>query len=484
MCGVLTLGDRYDHPLARGSGLLGKTSNCSKYTASQCSSNGVVHTPPATMAAAVTRRALRLPRLLGSQHCLPERSRRKFSSPVVSGGYETPSSVFSWGRGAEFALGHGDPQDRDPPTRVVFPDFEEPLPPDSPANDIVVDRRAQSVVQVAAGNSFSVALTARGDVYEWGSVLGPWDEEDELWQPTFVQGLCDHRIRSIACGVWHALAVTDDGRLFAWGLGSNAQLAPDGSSEPCSNLEPQLVEALDFEGNRVSLAAAGAYHSTALCADGKVWGWGFAGNGALGAEAETPLCFPQPIALPTTGTPVHVACGSLHTAVVTDSGEVVTLGGGALAPRKEDHELNDSPAPAVRGLANAPLQFDTRIVTLPQPVVNVACGNGTTLAITTAGEVYVWGDSCGEAPTKVEIPVPDDPVVLGSLGEGRGAVLTESGRLFSWALPPLQASEDPAAEIIPFEVKRVLPNAVVDSVALGWDFSLVAGRHSSNAPSE
>jgi ubiquitin-protein ligase E3 A len=90
-------------------------------------------------------------------------------------------------------------------------------------------------------------------------------------------------VRAVAAGWNHTLAVTDE-EVYAWGDNSSGQL---GLCSLRSHRAP--AEVADLAGAGVVAVAAGAAHSLFLCRDGRVFGCGDAGGGALagaGARAE------------------------------------------------------------------------------------------------------------------------------------------------------------------------------------------------------
>ena len=89
------------------------------------------------------------------------------------------------------------------------------------------------------------------------------------------------------------------GTLYAWGCGEQGVLGCRlGASRPKAKLLP--TQPLALRRGRASLpvvsAAAGAYHSLALTADGEVWAWGLNNHGQLGCGGFAATTAPQPVA--------------------------------------------------------------------------------------------------------------------------------------------------------------------------------------------
>ena len=70
-----------------------------------------------------------------------------------------------------------------------------------------------------------------------------------------------------ACGYYHTLAVTEEGRLWSWGLGCYGAL---GHADKLDKLVPTCVDAQHFAGGIVTVAAV-AYYSAAVTVHGGLY---------------------------------------------------------------------------------------------------------------------------------------------------------------------------------------------------------------------
>lgn len=105
------------------------------------------------------------------------------------------------------------------------------------------------IVRLAAGRSHSVALDERGAVYCWGSCnygqCGPVGRRrGGTAPPKQVEALSQVQIVQIAAGDSHTLALTGGGRVFGWGGGFEGQLGIGSILQ--LNPKPKLVSDLDF----------------------------------------------------------------------------------------------------------------------------------------------------------------------------------------------------------------------------------------------
>jgi alpha-tubulin suppressor-like RCC1 family protein len=136
------------------------------------------------------------------------------------------------------------------------------------------------VKTIAAGAGYSLALTDMGYVYAWGEnrygQLGLGDRED-CFTPERVPGL--FMVKDIAAGECHSLALTEDGTVYAWGDNRVGQLGL-GDRETQNCLTPRIVGKLG--GEKIKDIAAGNFHSLALTEAGEVYAWGLNEYGQLG----------------------------------------------------------------------------------------------------------------------------------------------------------------------------------------------------------
>ena len=194
-------------------------------------------------------------------------------------------------------------------------------------------------VHAAAGDSHTAAVTASGAVLVFGGNqagqcgLG---HRAAVPTPTIVSALQGTRVASVAAGSRFCMALTEDGRVYAWGNNEYGQLgighvggrdARDGDDV----LLPELVDALLWEDDRVAQVAAGAFHALALTVRGRGFAWGQGLYGRLGINSEedeaTPVLVEHLARLPV----VQVAAGRQHSVALLRDGSVWTWGNGKTA---------------------------------------------------------------------------------------------------------------------------------------------------------
>jgi E3 ubiquitin-protein ligase HERC1 len=262
--------------------------------------------------------------------------------------------VYSWGKNKRGQLGHGDRLTRPSPVLVeglegvcsiaaatdhclavthsgaVFSwgsayqdEAENQLRP-----SIVEGFEGVRVRRVCDSEIIYFAIGEAGELFSWGrgavGILGHGDIKDQA-SPKRVEALRGVPIDSVVCGWQHALALAEDGLMYAWGAIQQGALLC--SPHVGSELLPKPVLALP--GVRMSSIAAASFRSYAVADSGEVWAWGRnrAGSTPLGHDEQQDCCpFPKPVeSLP--GVKVDaVAASRNHTLVLADDGSTYAWG--------------------------------------------------------------------------------------------------------------------------------------------------------------
>ena len=216
--------------------------------------------------------------------------------------------------------------------------------------------------KLSAGRHFCLALMEGGlAVCSWGAghfgQLGHGNDhtmESVIRHPTVIEGLLPHvvgsPVKDISAGYWHAMAVTQAGRVFAWGCNrsyqcgrKNTSSTSTSSNDPPTQATP-LPILLDQPCQKI---AAGRSHSIALTKEGgNVYGWGSSAYGQVGGVTTSPrrkagICPPQQVEALQKVTIVDIAAGETHTLALTGGGRVFAWGGGS------DGQLGTASSPTV-----------------------------------------------------------------------------------------------------------------------------------------
>jgi len=189
-------------------------------------------------------------------------------------------TVWSWGRNDWGQLGDGTKTMHTRPMQVL----------DSDGGPF------QGVVAIASGENFVLALTNDGLVWAWGEnssgQLGLPREETLRKYPHLIE--MDTPCRAIAAGHQHALALTIDGHIMAWGNNIYGQLGI--GTYDSTHIPTQVI--LDHGKlplDHVQSIAAGDDHSMAILDNGHVMLWGKNSSGQLGDSTPTDQKYPVPL---------------------------------------------------------------------------------------------------------------------------------------------------------------------------------------------
>lgn len=211
--------------------------------------------------------------------------------------------VFTCGDNSSFCCGHSDTN------RPIFrPRLVEALK-DVPCK------------QVAAGVSFTVFLTKDGQVYTCGTSghgqLGHGDTLDRP-SPKLVESLgAIGPVVQIAAGPSYTLAVTTDGTVYSFGSGSNFCL---GHGEQHNELRPRPLLSFRRKGIHIVRVSAGDEHVVALDSNGFVYTWGKGYCGALGHGDEIDKTTPALLTSLKNHLAVQVCASKRKTFVLVDNG--------------------------------------------------------------------------------------------------------------------------------------------------------------------
>lgn len=320
--------------------------------------------------------------------------------------------VYTWGFGNNGSLGLGDEDNRLVPTKVEALDD-------------------QNVVLVENGNGNSFAITDAGALYAWGfnsnGQLGLGDRTERL-TPTRVEALEDEVVVAVSSGNSFTLALTADGQVYGFGRNSDGQLgAPDGlnpDGSPKTRVEtPVLTGGLPGDIVAVTADTNTAY---AVTADGRVFGWGESrfgqllqgadqGDGTFVPDTSDVLAPVELTALPPNV--IDVKGGARWGAALTEEGDVWVWG-----PNDEGPSGGLDGDPAAESDASF---YPTKISELDAlNVVEIQSGPNAILARTDDGRIFSWGingdgrlgfDSDGETaffPTEVTLGGDVAPYLL------------------------------------------------------------------------
>jgi len=294
-------------------------------------------------------------------------------------------AVHSWGCNDDQALGRGS-------------DEWFPAPVDGPLGQGDSAALPGGVAQIAAGASHSIALSAGGDVYSWGTyrdasgVIGFSDTLEAATAPIkLTTGLPKGvKVVQIAAGEAHDAVLTEQGEVYQWGDIGIGRRFSDRMKR--TKLVPQRVafkrspldEKKTAPPKKVTAVFAGGHSTFALDEQGTAWFWG-PNNYSQGGRPnpnKDDLTIRLPTPVPGLPPVVKVACAEHHSLFLTRDGAVYSVGRGEDGRLGHGDSKNyESPA-LIAALSNLPHG---------DRVVDLAAGECHSLVWTAQGRLFTFG---------------------------------------------------------------------------------------------
>ncbi|KAI8100442.1 hypothetical protein M9435_006926 [Picochlorum sp. BPE23] len=351
-----------------------------------------------------------------------------------------------------------------------------------------------NIEKACVGHRHCVIQSAEGCVYSFGEgkngKLG-LGHDDDLSHPRKIEYGFDtlSSIVDVHLSNESSLAVTEDGRVYAWGK--------------CASPIPSLLNSGVFSRIKIASVACGPYHCGGICSQGKLYTWGEGMAGKLGHGDVQSRSQPTLVAdLP--GVVQKVSCGLWHSAAI-----VRFQSEGDPPPQSQDQthveEVQRSPHHRHRRTLS---HISSTFGTILTPDATIDCyreGRG--------GYLFTWGGAhspclqgqgrefcennkgclghgedtiyCGElAPRMVKGPLEGDSVKDVAAGSNFTAVISTAGAVYQMGSmgciiqqSTLSSTPHPwEGAYSPVAVRGPLSNVFVDKIDCGLHHVVVAGR--------
>jgi len=199
----------------------------------------------------------------------------------------------------------------------------------------------------------------------------------------FLEGQAGVTIAQVACGDLFTACLTDRGILMTYGSGTNGCLGHKNIND-VRQTKAKIVEAL--LGCEVTSVASGAAHAMALTNDHDLFAWGRGDNGRLGTGNEDTVTLPKPVPFPVGHEAAKVFCGPDASVVITTNGTIFACGSNRSNKLGLDdavvveESLSLQPLPPTCSLSN-------------HSIATVSIGTAHSGAITEAGDLFLFGSN-------------------------------------------------------------------------------------------
>ncbi|MGH7733800.1 MAG: RCC1 domain-containing protein, partial [Gemmatimonadales bacterium] len=266
--------------------------------------------------------------------------------------------------------------------------------------------------------------------------------------------------------VSQSAAFADANELYGWGLNVVGQLGNGGTTNSVTPGKVQLPA-----GVVATAAATGGDHSLAIGSDGNLYAWGYNSNGQLGNGTAANSSTPVVVQLPAGVTATSISAGATHSLAVGSDGNVYAWGYNGYG-QLGDGTLSYSALPLKVGLPAGTV------------ATAVAAGANYSMALTSTGLVYGWGDGTAGVlcDGKFTSPVknPQQATVSGiaaiAAGGFHSLFLTTAGALFACGYNAFGELGNGATTNAATRVRVSMPTGVnTVSMAAGEYHSLAIG---------
>jgi len=399
-------------------------------------------------------------------------------------------SVYTWGENLYGQLGNGNNTTSNIPITVN-------------ASGALAGK---TITQAAFGLSHSILLASDGKVYTsgrntWGQLgNGNFGTNSNLPVAVVTSGaLAGKSILQVAAGQTHSLALSSDGKIYGWGQNNFGQIGISNASS--SNVPVPVDTSGVLSGKTIIQIASGIYHSIALASDGTIYGWGRNGFGQLG-DGEINALNNPPVAVDMSGalsgkTVIQIAAGGNHSLALASDGSIYTWGQnwyGQLGAGDNSASEIPVPTPVV---TNGALSGKT--------ITKIDAGYGFSIALASDGTVFTWGDNFrgqlgngNNNNSKVPVSVDDSGVLSGKTivqigaGDQHAVVLSSDGYIYTWGWNfdgqlgngsnlnsnvPVEVYQDSIGVLpvevdftvpVQFELKQNYPNPFNPTTTISW----------------
>jgi alpha-tubulin suppressor-like RCC1 family protein len=388
----------------------------------------------------------------------------------VSAGYAhslavtAAGAVYAWGYNATGQLGNG--------TKT------------NSASPVKINVGTSTITAVSGGQTHSLALTSTGGLLAWGDnaagELGTGTAGGTQTTPVAV-ALGTDKVTAVEAGATYTLALATDGSVRAFGDNTYGEL---GTATTTSSATPVAVKLP--AGASASAIAASDYGLTSFAVVGRIATATTLTSNADAANAGQPVTLTATVtptdgggtvsftsgdsAVPIPGCSTAVlrrvagvtyrascsvstlpvgttAIGATYAGDALYQGSTASLGGGQVVHAVEGIATNwGHNASGQLGVGTTTVRTRPVVPNLPDAttVVQLTGDSVHSLAITSGGDVYAWGDnSYGElgdgtttsskVPVKVGLPTGVVPVAAAA-GSGDSLLLTSTGAVYAWGL--------------------------------------------------
>ncbi len=230
-----------------------------------------------------------------------------------------------------------------------------------------------NIVKIDAGLSEVIALDKNGYAYTWGKnnggSLGIIGTNADQYSPVRINNIAG--IIDVAAGEYHAMILTSDGTVYTTGRNTSGQLGRDVQKS-------EYFEKVEL-GAKIAYIEAGNRSSAAIDVSGRLWVWGENSNGQLGLGINDNRVNEPRLVTTIKEIVQNASIGENHIHVVTNTGRLYVAGSnnrGQLGIGKSIDKINTF----------------RQVTSLGTSVMNSNAGTTYSTVIKKDGTVFGFGD--------------------------------------------------------------------------------------------
>ena len=276
-----------------------------------------------------------------------------------------------------------------------------------------------SWTKVSSGELASYAIRTDGGLFAWGSNTN--GQQGDITIATTVLRSSPTQIGSnswtsvFAFGTSFVHAIDSSSKLFAWGANTGGQL---GYGDVVTRSSPVQIS----NGNWSTLGGYGSITNTlGIQTDGSLWGWGSKSNLLLGEFSNGSFTYSWS----------QVSAGPSHTAAVRSDGRLYTWGLNSVGQLGNSTTVNTSSPTLIATVLGGPSEYWNR----------VSVNGLRTVAIRNDGTLWSWGSNAGYLlgdGTSINRSAPIQITSVSaswnnvSAGLSHTLAISSLGRIYSW----------------------------------------------------
>lgn len=260
---------------------------------------------------------------------------------------------------------------------------------------------------VSSRSTFTIGLDTDGNVYTWGYYYSH-SNDPQLNVLKIPEEVKNAKITHVAAGIDHCVAISEEGKVYAWGEYDNGQYGDKGSLIAACRQQPDELINGTIDSSKVKQLICGSQVTAILMEDGTIYAWG---NDGLSATNLSSV-----IKAGKDGAKIEkIVFTNAGIYAINADGEFVS----GKSTKYNNYEYTDENGNS--------LITDTYEYIGERKVIDIAATGDSVALLLDDGEIMTLGMK-DKAPNVME----DEKVISISAGTRHFILLTDKGRTYAW----------------------------------------------------